>query len=220
MKDYEFRNVDLLNEALTHPSFQSNKQHPANNERLEFLGDRVLNLAISEILFFKHRQANEGHLALMQANLVNTKCVAEVAIEIGLDKFIKLDNGQEASGGRKNPRNLENTMEALLAAIYLDSDYQTVAKLIGSWWSKHINLGNLLISKDSKSNLQEWAQKRQLPIPTYKVLKQDGPAHQPTFLVSVSLQGFDEVIATGASKKTAELEAAAKLLKILNNYHE
>jgi dsRNA-specific ribonuclease len=111
-------------------------------------------------------------------------------------------------------------MEALLAAIYLDSDYQTVAKLIGSWWSKHINLGNLLISKDSKSNLQEWAQKRQLPIPTYKVLKQDGPAHQPTFLVSVSLQGFDEVIATGASKKTAELEAAAKLLKILNNYHE
>jgi len=216
MIGYEFRNLALLEEALTHPSLAKGKSDKAYNyERMEFLGDRVLGMAIAEILFTKHRGVNEGSLAVIQANLVNGNCVAEVAKTIGLGEMLRMDLGEETIGGRHNPRNLENAMEALIAAIYLDSDYITVAGLIAKWWKPYIDRSDAMDVRDGKSALQEWAQSRHLPLPCYEVVEQTGPAHQPIFVVSVSLAGIGASQGRGTSKKAAELEAARNLLNMV-----
>lgn len=219
MMDYKFRNSTLLEEALTHPSFSRDKEsHSYNYERLEFLGDRVLGLVIAEILFNKHSDMNEGSLAVVQAHLVNSSCLAEVAKTIGLGDMLRMDLGEEAIGGRRNPRNLENAMEALIAAIYLDSDYATIASIVTKWWEPYLANSEAMDVRDSKSLLQELAQRKRLPLPHYKVITQTGPAHQPTFSVAVSLDGIGAAEGHGLSKKAAELAAAHNLLQIVGNH--
>lgn len=217
MMDYQFNNKALLEEALTHPSLTKNK-NCRNYERLEFLGDRVLGMVIAEIIFSKYPDIDEGSLAVIQSNLVRGSCVSDVAKTIGLAEMLRLDHGEEMIGGRENPKNLENAMEALIAAIYLDSDYSTVARIVAKWWTPCLEKSGTMDVRDSKSLLQEWAQQRHLPLPCYHIHEQTGPAHRPIFSVIVKIDETTYAIGNGTSKKAAEFDAASKLLKVINNH--
>lgn len=218
MIDYTFKNKDLLSEALTHPSLCNDQNNKGlNYERLEFLGDRVLGLAISEILFKKHPDLNEGQLAVIHANLVNSKCIADVAKKINLGDMIIMDHGEESIGGRSNPKNLENAMEAMIGAIYLDSNYETTSNIIYSLWEDYIKVSASMNKRDNKSELQEWCQQRHLPLPVYSVSDQSGPSHSPLFKMLVEINDMYQGEGIGKSKKTAELDAAGNLLNKLKN---
>lgn len=213
--NYQFKNPDLLKRALTHPSAVKQKdKRELTYERLEFLGDKILSAAIADILYATFHNIAEGKFSLIHSNLVNTESIANIALKVGLDAHIILDNGEEASGGRANPRNLENAMEALIAAIFLDSDYITVKQIVLDLWHEMLQDENI-DSKDSKSLLQEWAQKQVLPLPEYIIENKDGADHAPIFSIAVSLNGIGKVCAQGRSIKEAEQLAAKKALEII-----
>lgn len=221
MIDYQFQNPELLQQALTHPSLhKNNKDLPYSYERMEFLGDKVLGMVIADIIFTKHYDVDEGSLSLIHAKLVNSKCVALVAEGLNIGGMLKMHYGEEAMGGRKNIKTLENAMEAVVAAVYLDSDYATTKKMISKWWGPYISQSYELNVRDSKSLLQEWAQQRHLPLPLYNIVAKTGPAHQPEFTIMVSIESIGNAEAVATSKKVAEIEAASKLLKIIKENYE
>lgn len=207
--NYKFQNSELLDEALTHPSV--NKRNIRNQavsyERLEFLGDSVLNMVISAMLFKLFPEEKEGALAKRKTDLVCGSTIAKVAQEIGLGEFIIMNKSERFNGGRDNLKNLENALEALIGAIYLDSGFENVEKFITKNWEK-LAKNQLAPPQDSKTLLQEWTQKNKLPLPEYKIVEQTGPAHNPEFTVSVYIKGHGEVQACAPSKKAAEQKAA------------
>lgn len=212
---YNFKNKLLLDEALTHPS--SSKQNPENGtvfnyERLEFLGDSVLGLVIAEILIIKFPQEKEGNLAKRQSALVRGETLAFIAEKLQIGQYIKMAQGEESSGGRSNKSNIENALEAIIGAIYLDSGLPEAAEFIHKHWDNIIETMSEP-PKDPKTTLQEWSQGRGLSIPQYEVLETTGPSHDPRFKVSVKVEGYEPSIAEGDSKKKAEKIAAADFLK-------
>ena len=213
---YNFHNKTLLIEALSHPSL---RQHDTKNiihksyERLEFLGDTIINFIITEMLFNNFIKYDEGKLAKIRAYLVCKELLCKVAATINLSEYIIMAHGEEALGGRNNLSNIENTMEALIAAIYLDSNINKVKEIIHTLWQDFIYITDLT-DYDPKSTLQELAQKHSHSHPVYKVLHRDGLAHLSTFTVSVTVATQQE-IGTGKSIKEAEKDAARKLLNIL-----
>ncbi len=213
---YEFNKYDLMVEAITHPSLLKKKRVNTLKayERLEFLGDSVLGLVVAEMLLKEFPTESEGELARRHANLVNGVTVSTVARDIGISKYILMSDGEEAGGGRDNSANLEDVLEALIAAIYLDGGLDEAKKFISRHWLPVLQRV-ATPPKDAKSALQEWAQGRGLPLPLYAVVSEDGPAHAPTFTVSVKLNSYGEASAIGKSKKIAELLAAEKLLESL-----
>ncbi len=214
--DYIFKDNKLLEKALRHPSTcKDNKSD--SYERLEFFGDKVISLLIAELLWEKHPNASEAELSVMHSNLVNTKCLAEVASKIDLGSSIQMDAGEELNKGRTNAKILENAIEALIGAIYLDSDHLTTAKIVRNLWDGHLHDMASIQLRDSKSILQEWAQKNGKPIPEYKVTSEIGNAHNPVFTIEVTVQGIEPASASGTSKKIAQQEAAKNLLKRINN---
>ncbi|MDI6717633.1 MAG: ribonuclease III [Patescibacteria group bacterium] len=216
--DVEFKNKNLLKEALTHRSYIN--ENPSwgipHNERLEFLGDAVLELAVTENLFRQYPDYPEGELTNIRAALVNYQILAKLAKEIKLDKFIFLSKGEARDTDRAKEVILANAFESLIGAIYLDKEYETAAKFI----KKNIlsQLPEIIKNKtykDPKSLLQEIIQERMKITPRYEVLEEEGPDHQKIFNVGVYFGNEFAGQGKGFSKQEAEIEAAKDALHIL-----
>lgn len=213
----QFKNKDLLKEALTHRSYLN--ENPSwdlpHNERLEFLGDAVLELAVTEGLFNQYPQYPEGQLTSLRAALVNYQAVATVARDLNLENFILLSRGETKDVGRAREVILANAMEALIGAIYLDNGYQEAKRVIERFIINP-NLDKIIeagLYKDPKSHLQEVVQEKLKLTPTYQILEEWGPDHKKIFRMGVY---FGEKLITegeGYSKQEAEIEAAKNALK-------
>lgn len=203
---YSFRDSSLLKLALTHPS-----HHARHNQRLEFLGDAVLELCISEKIFEKHPEMQEGPMTQLRQKLVREEKLAQAAEGIHLGEAILMDKGCAQSGGRRNPSVLCDAFEAVLAAVYLDGGLDAargmVARLIGDCSEKGEN--------DGKSALQEYLQGRGRSMPVYQTIAEEGPPHDRRFTVAVLIEGKEIATGMGTSKKRAEQEAAATALQAI-----
>lgn len=212
---HNFAKPDLLQAALTHPSlagFRTRQKSGAQPyERLEFLGDRVLGLAIAAWLYERFPDANEGEMAKRHAALVNREALRAVAVEIGLGQYLRLARGEEASGTRKNIATLPDAMEAVIGALYLDGGFPAAEKFIHRYWQKDVDIPEA--PADPKTTLQEWAQGKGLPLPQYKVVEHSGPAHAPKFVIEASVKGYPSAAASGDSKRAAQKEAARLLIE-------
>lgn len=204
---HHFRDERLLINALTHPSFMKER----SNQRLEFLGDAVLQLAISDVLYKTHTSVQEGALTNLRQHLVCQDALAQVARKIGLGTFLRMDKGCEIGGGRENDSVLSDAMEAVLAAVYLDAGYIPAKKIIESLWP----LSDAEEFSDSKSALQEYLQKRGQSQPHYEILDESGPDHNKRFTVAVFVNDLPLGKGIGTSKKRAEQAAAREALKEL-----
>ncbi len=207
---HEFAKPELLQEALTHPSLAGFRQRKKNSttpyERLEFLGDRVLGLVIADWLYKLFPDASEGNLAKRHAALVNRDFLRAVALEIKLEKYLRLARGEEASAARKNLATLSDALEAVIGALYLDGGLETARNFIQRYWQKATAAETT--PADPKTALQEWAQGQGLPLPVYKVIEHSGPAHAPKFKIEVTVKGHPSASAEGESKRLAEKAAA------------
>ena len=203
----KFKNTQLLIKSLTHKSYDSIN----NNEKLEFLGDRVLGLIISKKLLEIYPDEKEGILDKKLASLVNKKKCLEVAKSLGLEKFILLGNSRKKITKIEN-KIISDCCEALIGAIYFDQGLNVVEKFILKTWKIHIKASDVTFI-DSKTKLQEYSLKKFKTLPIYKLLENSGPRHKPIFKVGVRLQNSEFIIATGNSKKDAQQKAATLLLK-------
>ncbi len=207
---YQFQNSTLLTLALTHPSFNKT----TNNQRLEFLGDAVLGLVVAHMLYEAFPSESEGELARRQAALVRGETLVEIAKEAALGTHLQLSASEIASGGRETDSNLEDMVEAIIGALYLDGGMAAATPFIQRHWQSKLESASAA-PKDAKTSLQEWAQGRGLPLPVYTVIENSGPAHAPVFTIEVSVKGYPAAKATAASKRTAEQAAAKALLDTL-----
>jgi len=207
---YQFRQQDLLQQALTHRSFSRS----SNNERLEFLGDSVLNLIISNHIYQRFADADEGDLSRIRASLVKESTLAQVAREINLGDYLNLGGGELKSGGFRRASILSDALEAVIGAIYLDSDYQQTEKAVLHLFQGQLDSINSAASlKDPKTRLQEYLQARQQDLPAYEVEKTTGKSHSQLFTISCRIDNPDlQTNGTGTSRKKAEQQAAQKLL--------
>lgn len=210
-----FKNKSVLREALTHRSYLN--EHPnlglSSNERLEFLGDAILEFLISRLLFKRYPESPEGVLTAFRSRIVQTKSLSQIAQKFSVGEFLFLSRGEEEGGGRKNPGLLENAFEALLGAIFLDQGMEEVENFVKIHFTPEISSLKPSDLKDSKSLLQELAQEKEKITPSYKVLSQVGPDHAKIFTVGVYLGERKIGEGTGLSKQEAEEEAASEALK-------
>ena len=208
--NYKFKNKSLINLAFTHSSFKNKKNK--NYERLEFLGDRVLSLVISEDLFLKYSNENEGALSKRLSDLVSKQKLLEVANEISIKEMLKIDQFEKRNLKlKKNISILSDVCEALIGAIYLDSNLENAKKFISKYWKKKISK-NILPPQDPKSLLQEVAQKKGLNLPKYILKNKEGPPHNPRFEIEVFLKGIRKFSAIAKTIKIAEINAAKKMV--------
>jgi len=206
---YAFSDPVLRETALTHSSTQNDV---TDNERLEFLGDRVLGLAVADLLFATYPHEPEGSLAKRHTGLVQQEALVRVAREIDLAEHLRLSPGEMKSGGHNKEKILADAMEALIGAVYLDGGFPAATAFIARFWGPLLQ-SQILPPEDAKSLLQEWAQGRGLPLPEYKLLGKSGSDHAPSFEIEVSVEGAGRASATASSKRAAEKEAAAKILE-------
>lgn len=209
---HEFRDAALLDEALTHPSAATGAR--PDNQRLEFLGDRVLGLCIAEALLEAYPGSAEGELAPRLNALVRREALADVATDIGLGAHLRLGRSEAISGGRRKAAILADATEAVIAALYLDGGYDAARRFISAHW--HARLHDLRSApSDAKTQAQEWAQARHLAPPAYRLLERAGPDHAPVFTVEAALETGETATGRARSKKMAEQEAATALLDLL-----
>ncbi|HEX3164539.1 MAG TPA: ribonuclease III [Pseudolabrys sp.] len=208
---YKFADKDLLERALTHISALSGGNRAASYQRLEFLGDHVLGLVISDMLYRAFPKANEGELSRRLADLVRKDTCADVARAMDLGPALKLGNSESHAGGRRRTTILADVCEALVGAVFIDGGYKAADDLIALFWKERMlkPLGPL---RDPKTMLQEWAQARGLPTPAYRELARTGPHHDPEFRVAVVLPDRPPAEGLGSSKRAAEQAAAASML--------
>lgn len=210
--DYEFRDTTLLERALTHRSAPGR-----SNERLEFLGDAVLDCIISDALISLRPHAEEGELSRLRSRLVRDHSLAQIARQHGLGEYMKLGSGEMKSGGYRRDSILADGLEALLGAIFRDGGYAEADRVVRHLYARrleHLPEGDSL--KDPKTRLQEWLQARSLPLPAYELIATSGPAHAQQFEVRCRLvQPGGEQTAQGGSRREAEQEAARLLLASL-----
>jgi ribonuclease III len=205
---HAFSDPSLLIEALTHPSMGSRP----NNQRLEFLGDRVLGLVIAEVLLAQDRDADEGKLAPRFNALVRKETCAEVAGGIGLGEVLRMGRSEMLSGGRRKTAILGDAMEAVIAAVYLDGGLEAARACILTHWATRIAAAQVAQTVDAKTTLQEWAQARGLQPPSYLDRERAGPDHAPVFTVEVQLADGRSARGRAASKRAAQQLAAEALL--------
>lgn len=214
---YRFRNLSLLKQALTHSSFTNEQKinRAGDYERLEFLGDAVLELTSSEFLFHEHPQVPEGELTKMRAAMVCEPALAFCARDLELGNFIRLGRGEENTGGRERDSIISDVMEAVIGAIYLDGGMEPARQFINSFILSDLEDKRLFY--DSKSNLQELIQGKLKKEFWYELLEESGPEHNKVFKVSVHME--DEVLGEGAgrTKKAAEQQAAYRALLLLRD---
>lgn len=208
---YDFKDASLLALALTHASARPAPKPNEDNERLEFLGDRVLGLCIAELLTETFPEASEGELARRYNQLVRAETLAEVAQQLELGKVILMSGGEAESGGRGKKTILANACEAVLGAIFTDGGYEAARKVVKTFWASE--LGSFAEAlPDAKSVLQEWAQGRRLSLPRYIEVSREGPDHAPQFTSEVQIDGIAPERGHGASKRAAEQDAALAML--------
>ena len=203
--DYSFSDLSLLDEALTHRSYSSK-----NNERLEFLGDGILNFVIADELFKQYPDVQEGDLSRLRANLVNKDSLAEIAAQLQLGEVIRLGSGELKSGGFRRPSILADTVESILGAVYCDDGFESCRELIIRLYKKRLAQATDLQSlKDSKTQLQELLQSRHYVLPDYQVTNISGQAHAQIFHVKCTIPKMNiEVTGEGRSRRKAEQMAA------------
>ena len=209
---HEFSNMQLLTRALTHRSFSVD-----HNERLEFLGDSVLNLAVADLLFERLSALPEGDLSRVRANLVKQETLHQLAVGLGLSEFIRLGEGEARSGGHKRPSILADVLEALIGAVYLDAGFAAAQALVHRLFKAvEINPEMEAIGKDPKTELQEWLQGRKMNLPLYRVVGTQGAAHKQTFDVECEIieLNFSER-GIGGSRRAGEQAAAAAMLQTI-----
>lgn len=208
---YAFKDRSLVELALTHASARPSLKPNEDNERLEFLGDRVLGLAVAELLTASFPEASEGELARRFNRLVRAERCGEIAQRWELGKLIVMSGGEAESGGRGKKTILANACEAVLGAIFLDSGYAEARDVVHRFWADE--LGDLDLGvPDAKSILQEWAQGRHLPLPRYIEVSREGPDHKPRFTAEVHIDGVAPERGEGANKRAAEQAAALAML--------
>jgi len=208
---YEFADKTLLDSALTHISALSGRSRSGSYQRLEFLGDHVLGLVVSDMLFRAFAKADEGELSRRLADLVRKEACAEVARKIELGTAIRLGVSEANGGGRQRTAILADVCEALVGAVFLDGGYAAAATLVEQLWGERLRTPARPL-RDPKTVLQEWAQARGLPTPSYREIARTGPHHDPEFLVAVDLAEFTPAEGVGRSKRAAEQAAAAAML--------
>jgi ribonuclease-3 len=208
---HDFSDPTLLKVALTHASARAGARPQEDNERLEFLGDRVLGLAIAELLADSFPRAREGELARWYNHLVRAETCAEIAQEWELGAFILMSGGEAGSGGRSKKTILANACEAVLGAIFADGGYNVARAVVHRFWQPQLDMLELA-APDAKSLLQEWAQGRRLPLPRYLEVAREGPDHAPRFTAEVQIDGVAPERGTGANKRAAEQAAALAML--------
>jgi len=212
---YNFRDENLLKMALTHPSLNTKNSPNFNYERLEFLGDKVLSLVIGEYLIKKFPSENEGNLSKRHAGLVSGATLSQIATQINLPKMLILSFGEKKIGGNQNKNNLENALEALIGAIYLDANFIEAQKFILNFWQDFFDK-NILPPQDCISELQELIQAKSKKLPQYFTEKKGGLDHQPIFISKLKIEGLSqEFYAEGNSKKEAQKNVAQIALNFL-----
>ena len=217
--EHPFKDKQLLDEALRHSSFVNEVPEAGlrDNERLEFLGDAVLNLVVGHILLSRFSYLNEGDLSRMRANLVNEQQLAQLARRLSLGSAIKLGKGEAQSGGYEKNSILAGALEALMAAVYLDGGFEAVFTIIQKAFLPFVQqLDSANGHADYKSQLQELVQARPGTMPRYTVIREEGPDHAKTFWVQLRVMGT-ETQGMGKSKKTAEQDAARQALALLSS---
>ncbi|GHE21926.1 ribonuclease III [Halomonas urumqiensis] len=206
---HAFSDPDLLELAMTHRSFGGQ-----NNERLEFLGDSIVNFVIAEALFQRFPEAREGQLSRLRARLVKGQTLAELAREMAFGEHLRLGSGEMKSGGHRRDSILADAVEAVIGAIYLDAGMQTVRARVLSWYAERLEAISLQdTQKDPKTRLQEFLQSRQAPLPRYEVVNVDGEAHAQTFRVECHVELLaGHTTGVGPSRRHAEQQAAEQAL--------
>lgn len=210
---YKFKNQDLLKIALTHRSYSCEHSLKYCNERMEFLGDSILSAIVCEYLYKKYSKNNEGKLSQIKAQIVSSKNLSKWAKKIKLDKFVLVSKSEEQNLARKRENLLCDSFEAVIGAIYLDSDFDNVSKIINTFLQSQKNL-NII---DYKTTLQEVVQAKFQTLPEYKVIKEFGPDHDKTFEIAVYIKNKFFGKGKGNSKKHAQQVSAKQALKKLNN---
>ena len=214
---YTFRKPELLDEALRHSSYVNEQPGAAlrDNERLEFLGDAVLNLVIGHALMARDPRLEEGALSRMRATLVNESRLAKISRSLSVGDFIRLGRGEMQTNGRQKKSILADALEAIIAAVYLDGGFNAAKRLIDGLFATHIDaVAAQRTDPDFKSRLQEFSQLLGEPIPVYDVVRETGPDHDKTFHVRLAIRDLTTE-GVGKSKKSAEQDAARNALEIL-----
>ena len=215
--NYQFKNNRLLEEALTHSS--ARKSNKANNERLEFLGDRVLGLVIAEELLRLNPNSTEGQIATYYNYLVKKETCALIAKEIGLENLLTLGKSVTRTSNRQKDNILGNAVEALIGAFFLDAGFRISRELVLKVWRKHIDIVRD-IEAHAKTALQELLQSRGQEPPTYRQISRSGPDHDPDFCVEVTLESCVKAFGNGSTKRMAETKAAEQILEKIKNINE
>ncbi|WP_394172515.1 ribonuclease III [Thalassotalea litorea] len=210
---YQFNDPGLLVQALTHRSAKGK-----NNERLEFLGDSILGYIIANELYRRFPDASEGELTRMRSSLVRGVTLAEIARDFNLGDYLLMGPGELKSGGFRRESILEDAIEAIIGAVYLDSDLSCCQSLVNKWFSQRLDqIRPGKAQKDPKTRLQEYLQGRQLPLPTYEVINTTGQSHNQEFTVSCLVSGVEQkIVSKGNSRRKAEQAAAKQALEFLN----
>ena len=215
---YTFKNIAYLKNALTHTSYINEHKGDTitSNERMEFLGDSVLGLSVTEYLYLNYKNRSEGELSKIRASVVCEASLAKLAASLGLGDYMFMGKGEKMSGGNERPSITSDAMESVIAAIYLDSGFDVIKKMILSWLEPAIieaaEHGGR--ETDYKSVLQEYCQSRGM-FPEYELIGESGPDHEKVFEVEVSCKGHKSIKATGSNNKKAQQEAARLMLKKL-----
>jgi ribonuclease-3 len=209
---YVFHDRELLERALTHSSVGDGAQSVRHNERLEFLGDRVLNLCAAERLMALDSEAREGEMSRLLASLVNYHACARAAARAGLPDAMRFSASATKVGARRSEAVLGDACEALIAALYIDGGLECARAFFLKFWQEEFERLNEPRTKDPKTQLQEWAQGRGLPLPAYTVVAREGPDHAPSFTVEVAVEGFPSEAGQGRSRQDAEKAAAQVML--------
>ncbi len=210
---YDFQQIGLLDRALTHPSISSHMN--PDNQRLEFLGDRVLGLVIAEALVRRYPDEAEGVLAPRLNDLVRKETCAEVALTVGIDLALRLGKSESQTGGRRKQAILGDAMEAVIAAVFVDGGLDAARDMILRLWRDRIEAQGDTAPMDAKTALQEWAQASGMKPPRYNTIHREGPDHAPVFTIAVVLENGATAEAQAKSKRAAEQASAAKLLESL-----
>jgi ribonuclease-3 len=220
---YKFQNLALLERAVTHRSWAYEKMpfgeeediRSLQNESLEFVGDSVLGLVITEQLFILHPKASEGDLTLMKHHLVSEGTLAKLAQNLDLGRFMRVGRGEEKTGGRRKHALLADILEAIIAAIFFDTGYISARSFVNRIFAEELREATPKTSLDYKTLLQETLQGDKRPAPTYKLIKTEGPPHELTFFVEVAWD-TGKINAKGSSIKAAEMMGASQALKKIN----
>lgn len=214
---YRIHDTAVFIQALQHRSFHQRSQHPArSNERLEFLGDSVLNLIVGEILYRRYPRLQEGELTKLRSRLVNRKALASYARELSLSEFILMSPSAAHAGGKGQETITADTFEAIIAAIYLDRGFRAAQEFVERQVTHAIEDGLVAVHDENhKSLLLEYAQSRGLGVPRYVIVREEGPDHDRTFTVEVVINSSRSGAGVGKNKKEAEQDAARKALDVL-----